>query len=308
MIKLHELVLVGFLALALNGATGYGGTYEFSYTLNTGDTVTGMLTGTEQGNMIMVTNVLSMTFDNTPLNGPFNLYHFQITPTDGILEPGGALASADVTRNNFHFEGGNGALFAIIPQPPDVNYSDGYEAVFLQGLVDVPAAQFRWSITAFLGPEIQTQPPSQIGYWGKSVEFDVRASGAAPLVYQWLKDGTSIGGATNSSLVITNLQFSDAGSYSVVVTNLVGSITSNPAILAVNPAGVSVALYAGVTIDGVTGLTYGIQYTTDLSSTNSWLGATNITLNTPAQLWIDLVPATYPRRYYRVLPGPITIP
>jgi hypothetical protein len=100
----------------------------------------------------------------------------------------------------------------------------------------------------------------------------------------------------------------DAGNYTVVVTNVYGSVTSNPAILTMNPAGVSLALYAGVTIDGVPGLTYGIQHTTDLSDTNSWQGSANVTLGAPTQLWFDLLPAAQPQRYYRVVPGPISIP
>ncbi len=75
-----------------------------------------------------------------------------------------------------------------------------------------------------------------------------------------------------------------------------------------NPAGTSVAFYAGVTIDGVAGLTYGIQSTTDLSDTNSWRGLVNITLWASRQLWFDVEPATQPHRYYRVLARPIPIP
>jgi hypothetical protein len=108
--------------------------------------------------------------------------------------------------------------------------------------------------------------------------------------------------------VLTNLQISDTGNYSVIISNSLGSITSSNAYLTVNPAGVSVALYAGVTIDGVVGLTYGIQSNTDLSNTNGWRGVANVTLATPSELWFDVQPANQPYRYYRVVPGPISIP
>jgi hypothetical protein len=157
-------------------------------------------------------------------------------------------------------------------------------------------------------PYIRGQPRSQVGYWGKSVTFNVTVYGWSPLNYQWIKDGAPVVGATDSSLVLTNLQTSNAGAYSLVVTNAYGSVTSNPAILTVNPAGVSLALYAGVTIDGVVNQTYGIQSTSDLSNTNSWAGVTNITLTVPTQLWFDMQPASQPQRYYRVVPGPILIP
>ena len=63
-----------------------------------------------------------------------------------------------------------------------------------------------------------------------------------------------------------------------------------------------------MTINGVVGLTYGIKYNTNLSNTNGWRGAANLTLGTPTQLWFDVQPATQSQRYYRVVPGPITIP
>ena len=157
-------------------------------------------------------------------------------------------------------------------------------------------------------PVITKQPKSQVGYWGKEATFTVAAGGAATLDYQWLKDGTVLPSATSSVLTLTNLQMSDAGSYEVIVANAYGSVTSSPAILIMNPAGVSIALYAGVTIDGVPGQTYGIQSTSTLSDTNSWVGRANITLTTPTAVWYDPQPASFPQRYYRVVPGPITIP
>jgi hypothetical protein len=157
-------------------------------------------------------------------------------------------------------------------------------------------------------PRIKTQSRSQVGYWGKSVTFTVTAEGPAPLSYQWLKDGTPLPGATGSSLTLTNLQATDAAGYSVVVTNDYGSVTSSTAYLTVNPASVSLALYSGITIDGVVGLTYGIQYSTNLSNTNGWQGLANVTLSVPTMLWFDMQPANQPQRYYRVVPGPIPIP
>ena len=168
-----------------------------------------------------------------------------------------------------------------------------------------------WSAdTAGLSLKIKTQPQSQVSYWGKSVSFSVNTSnGIPPLTYQWLKDGVAIPDATNSLLQITNLQLTNAGVYTVVVSDAVSTtLTSLPATLTVNSAGVGIALYPGVTIDGVTNQTYGIQIKTDLSNPNSWAGVTNITLAVPMQIWYDSQAATQPQRYYRVVPGPISIP
>ena len=157
-------------------------------------------------------------------------------------------------------------------------------------------------------PIIISQPRGQVGYWGKSALLAVTATGAAPLSYQWLKDGSPLAGASGSALPFTNLQTTNAGNYSVVVTNGNGSATSSNAYLTVNPAGVSLALYSGITIEGVVGLTYGIQYSTNLSNPSGWQGRANVSLGAPSQLWFDLQPANQPQRYYRVVPGPISIP
>jgi hypothetical protein len=73
------------------------------------------------------------------------------------------------------------------------------------------------------------------------------ASGSAPLSYQWQKHSSDITGATNTSLVLTNLQFSDADTYSVIVSNSLGPVTSSNATLKVvfPPASVQVGSAAG---------------------------------------------------------------
>ena len=82
-------------------------------------------------------------------------------------------------------------------------------------------------------PSITTQPASQTAPVGSDVTFSVVATGTAPLSYQWKKDGGDISGATSATLTLTNVQLTDAGSYSVVVSNSVGVATSNPATLTV---------------------------------------------------------------------------
>lgn len=52
----------------------------------------------------------------------------------------------------------------------------------------------------------------------------------------------------------------------------------------------------------------GLQYYTKLASTNGWQGMTNVTLGAPTELWFDVQPANQAQRFYRVVPGPITIP
>jgi sugar lactone lactonase YvrE len=83
-------------------------------------------------------------------------------------------------------------------------------------------------------PAIQTQPQSQTVTAGNSVQFSVTASGRPAVTYQWNFNGTPINGATNSTYGISNAQSGNAGNYTVVVTNVLGSVTSNQATLTVN--------------------------------------------------------------------------
>jgi hypothetical protein len=62
----------------------------------------------------------------------------------------------------------------------------------------------------------------------------VNADGKQPLSYQWLKNGDPIAGATQSRYQTPPTNSGDNGStYAVIVTNALGSITSNNAVLTV---------------------------------------------------------------------------
>jgi hypothetical protein len=82
-------------------------------------------------------------------------------------------------------------------------------------------------------PAITTQPQSQSVTAGANVTFSVSVSGSAPFTYQWRKSGTNIAGATSPTLSLNNVQPLQAGSYSVVVTNAAGTVTSANANLTV---------------------------------------------------------------------------
>ncbi|HWA27416.1 MAG TPA: pectinesterase family protein [Lacunisphaera sp.] len=84
-------------------------------------------------------------------------------------------------------------------------------------------------------PVITLDPVSQTVTAGANVTFTVAATGTGPITYQWQKDGSDIAGATNSSLTLTNVQATDAGSYTAVATTAGGSVTSAAAVLTVNP-------------------------------------------------------------------------
>jgi hypothetical protein len=84
-------------------------------------------------------------------------------------------------------------------------------------------------------PVITTQPTNQTVVVGSAATFSVTASGTPPPSYQWSFNGTNIPGAINMTLVLTNVQFVQAGSYAVLVTNHFGSILSSNALLTAFP-------------------------------------------------------------------------
>jgi glucose/arabinose dehydrogenase len=82
-------------------------------------------------------------------------------------------------------------------------------------------------------PVITQQPANLTIAQGQNAAFNVTASGANPLYYQWLKNGNTISGANSANYTINNVQAGDAGQYSVKVSNSFGNITSNSATLTV---------------------------------------------------------------------------
>ncbi len=105
----------------------------------------------------------------------------------------------------------------------------------------VVAANAAGSVTSMVAtlvvidPVIFTQPLGTTNIIGSTVTFNVGAAGTTPLFYQWFQNNSALFGQTSSNLVLTNIADSDAGNYTVVVTNFVGSITSAPAALVTVP-------------------------------------------------------------------------
>ena len=84
-------------------------------------------------------------------------------------------------------------------------------------------------------PWITNQPVGRIANAGQAATPSVVAIGSS-LSYQWQKDGAIVVDGTGSSLVFTNLQGTNAGYYSVVVSNSFSSVTSAVVLLTVNAA------------------------------------------------------------------------
>ncbi len=132
------------------------------------------------------------------------------------------------------FDGYNGAN----PQAPLIEGTDGnlYGTTTAGG----PGGQgtiFRLGTVSAL--QITSQPASQSAFTRANLMFSVAAIGSPPLSWQWQKnkanltDGGSLSGSTNRILGLANVTVADSGTYSVIITNMIGSVTSADAVLQV---------------------------------------------------------------------------
>uniref|UniRef100_E6PYJ4 Ig-like domain-containing protein n=1 Tax=mine drainage metagenome TaxID=410659 RepID=E6PYJ4_9ZZZZ len=87
-----------------------------------------------------------------------------------------------------------------------------------------------------VAPTITTQPASQTMLLGRSATFTVAASGTAPLLYQWYKNGAAISNANAATYTTPVVTAADNNStYSVTISNSAGSVTSTVATLFTGP-------------------------------------------------------------------------
>lgn len=150
-----------------------------------------------------------------------------------------------------------------------------------------------------------TQPPlSRTLNPGSSTTLGFQATGGGPFAYQWYFDEQAIYGATNSTLILTDVTPNQAGLYSVVVTGVAGSTTSAPAsvallsLLLVPSESQSLPL---LIINGAPGTSYQLQYSPDLSLTN-WTLLEWVTLQGNESYFVDVSMSNNSNRFYRAVP------
>lgn len=88
-----------------------------------------------------------------------------------------------------------------------------------------------------VAPQIQLQPHDQSGEISGNVSFRINATGRPAPTFQWQHNGNNLLGETGSTLQLENLTADAAGAYTVIVTNLAGSVTSEAAELNLFPSG-----------------------------------------------------------------------
>jgi hypothetical protein len=118
----------------------------------------------------------------------------------------------------------NDAVLDVIPA--DLN-NDGINELVVSTAHKLQVREWR------LGPSFNTVLNDQVACKDDHVTFEVLVEGIPPINYQWQQDGVNIPGATDSILILTQVQPEDDGKYCCIATNDYGSDTSNTATLSV---------------------------------------------------------------------------
>jgi sugar lactone lactonase YvrE len=170
-----------------------------------------------------------------------------------------AIGSAPLTyqwmQNNAPVPGGTGSTLRIAA----VAFADSgaqLSVIVRNNVGSVTSNSATLTVTP-VAPSIVVQPQHQSVVVGSAAIFVVEATGSDPLIYQWIKNGTAIAGATSASYLTPPETVTDSGSlFKVTISNAEGAVTSTAARLTVTPFGISlVAGHLGGfgTIDGTAG-------------------------------------------------------
>jgi photosystem II stability/assembly factor-like uncharacterized protein len=172
-----------------------------------------------------------------------------ITPANFVIAPGSNVtftATGQFTNGFANLTSANGLVWNSSDPTVATIDTNGVAKGLRAGSTTISAT---WSnvtgdtvFTVLPPPAISTNPVSATVSPGGTVTLNVSASGS-DLSYQWAFDGTNIVGATNATLIITNVSGANVGSYTVTVNSGVGSVTSQAASV----ASMNIGLFQSVT-------------------------------------------------------------
>jgi Immunoglobulin domain len=157
-------------------------------------------------------------------------------------------------------------------------------------------------------PVFSLQPSNSVVSVGGTATLTAAASPATG--YQWLfnsvplTDGNGISGSTTATLTIANFNAAEAGNYSVTVTNT-AAVSQNDRNYAssqvVSVSAESFNLYPVITINGVNGSTYVVQYANSLTPPVTWNTLTTVTAGAGPLQVVDTATPLNISRFYRVV-------
>jgi hypothetical protein len=233
--------------------TGANGNYSLTLTPGTYDFTafaTGVGTNTVPGVVITNGEALTLNFLLTGAGGqPPTIA--SITPSSQTVTAGSGASftvsasgatplSYQWRHNGTNIAAATASVFSIAATT--TNDAGGYSAVVTNAYGSA-TSQVATLNVVLPAPNITSiDPPSLTVLAGAPASFTVSATGAAPLSYQWRRNGANIANATASAFSIAATTTNDSAGYSAVVTNAYGRATSAVATLTVVQAGQLVAV------------------------------------------------------------------
>jgi hypothetical protein len=141
--------------------------------------------------------------------------------------------------NSSNITGANGNVLNF--QFSSLTNNGNYSVIISNQYGSVTSAVVSLTVTAIaVPPSITNSVLYLTNYIGKNQSLSVNPKGTPAFTYQWYfgntqlsDDGVKYGGSATATLTVTNLQLSDAGTYSVAVTNAAGGISNLVAVLTV---------------------------------------------------------------------------
>jgi len=170
----------------------------------------------------------------------------------------GVVASPPVTYQ--WYVGGVAIAGANAPSltfsPAAASNAGTYTVVIANPAGSVTSSSAVLTVNAAGGPPVPVsvvlQPAPVSTPVGGQATFTAAVTGDATLTYQWRKNQSPIPGATGPSFTISNVQYSDEGTYDLVASNVFSTAYSDPVPLTVTPAGAPSRL-VNVSARGFTG-------------------------------------------------------
>jgi uncharacterized delta-60 repeat protein len=151
----------------------------------------------------------------------------------------------------------------------------------------------------YFPPTMRTVLQNQTAELASGLVWKADVGGGLPLTYLWFFNGTNLlACSTNCALQLTNVQFSGSGTYTLIVTNLSGAVTSSPAMLNVIPR-VERRPVPGVKVTGEAGSWLNVDYVNFLSPAPNWTALGSVSLTSTSQFYFDLSAPLPPQRFYR---------
>jgi pectate lyase len=187
----------------------------------------------------LVVNVHAPTITTQPTSQNVNLGD---NASFTVAATGTAPLSYQWYKNGLPIPGATSTSLAF--NPTQASDDASYQVIVTNPVSSTPSDIVALSVnTGPVAPHITTHPLSQTVGVGANVTFTVLATGTAPLSYQWQKDGVDLPSENSAALNLSSVQFGDAGTYRVIVSNAVDTVTSHDATLTVNALTSPSAIY-----------------------------------------------------------------